>query len=97
VVYQACHASLGVLLDVNTLGHRCGLGHLLLIQHYGLVVVVKDHGDSSLLDCLDYLASLVLHLPDVVSDAQPVPTLLALGPWSLSCTLSFLLDALDFS
>ena len=100
MVYQACHTSLGVLLDFNTLGHRRGLGHLinsLLIQHYGLVVVVKDHGDSGLLDCLDYLASLVLHLPDVVPDAQPVPALLALGPWSLSCTRSFLLDALDFS
>jgi len=74
------------------------LVHLVLVQHHGLVVVVKDHGDSSLLNSLDDLAFLVLHLPDIVSDAQPVSaSLLALGPWSLSCELSFVLDALDVS
>ena len=96
VVYQACHTSLGVLLDV--LEHLGGLLRLILIQHDGLVEVVEDHGDSSLLNSLDDLAFLVLHLPDVVSDAQPVSTsLLALGSRRLSCELSFLLDALDFS
>jgi hypothetical protein len=95
VVHHAYHASLGVLLDVLRL--LCGL-YLVIIQHHGLVVVVKDHGDSSLLNSLDYLAFFVLYLSDIVSNAHPVSTsFLILGPWNLSCALSFVLDVLDFS